>query len=81
MCYPEYANNSAVGISGSVYTQITDVETECNGLMTYDRYLKVSANDIFIANQRLIRHLSDTDTLTSSSVVKKKNRDFWFVHE
>jgi beta-galactosidase/beta-glucuronidase len=25
------------GLSAIVYTQITDVETECNGLMTYDR--------------------------------------------
>jgi hypothetical protein len=25
------------GLSAVVYTQITDVETECNGLMTYDR--------------------------------------------
>lgn len=25
------------GICASVYTQITDVETECNGLLTYDR--------------------------------------------
>ncbi len=33
------------GLSGVVYTQITDVETECNGLMTYDRSLiKVDLN-------------------------------------
>jgi len=25
------------GLSASIYTQLTDVETECNGLMTYDR--------------------------------------------
>ena len=25
------------GLSAAVYTQITDVETECNGLLTYDR--------------------------------------------
>jgi len=25
------------GLSGAIYTQTTDVETECNGLMTYDR--------------------------------------------
>jgi hypothetical protein len=27
----------AFGLSAAVYTQTTDVETECNGLMTYDR--------------------------------------------
>ncbi|MFM8489552.1 MAG: hypothetical protein ACKOCH_24725, partial [Bacteroidota bacterium] len=31
------------GLSASIYTQITDVETEANGLMTYDR--KVSKID------------------------------------
>ena len=25
------------GLCGAIYTQITDVETECNGLLTYDR--------------------------------------------
>ena len=28
---------SSFGLSAAVYTQTTDVETECNGLMTYDR--------------------------------------------
>jgi hypothetical protein len=27
----------SAGLSAAVYTQISDVETECNGLMTYDR--------------------------------------------
>jgi hypothetical protein len=32
------------GLSAAVYTQITDCETECNGLMTYDRQvIKVDA--------------------------------------
>jgi beta-galactosidase/beta-glucuronidase len=29
--------NSAAGLSAVIYTQLTDVETECNGLLTYDR--------------------------------------------
>jgi len=28
---------NAFGLSAAVYTQVTDVETECNGLLTYDR--------------------------------------------
>ncbi len=28
------------GLSAAVYTQLTDVETEVNGLITYDRYVK-----------------------------------------
>jgi hypothetical protein len=32
------------GLSAAVYTQLTDVETECNGLMTYDRaVMKIEA--------------------------------------
>ena len=29
--------NSSAGLSAVIYTQLTDVETECNGLLTYDR--------------------------------------------
>ena len=38
------------GLSGAVYTQITDVEVETNGLMTYDRLLKADVNEIRRAN-------------------------------
>ena len=32
-----FANDLRVGMSGAIYTQLTDVETEINGLMSYDR--------------------------------------------
>jgi hypothetical protein len=32
-----YALKNDPGLSAAVYTQLTDVEVECNGLMTYDR--------------------------------------------
>src|SRR5262249_52893663 len=32
-----WALNKLRGLSAAVYTQTTDVETECNGLLTYDR--------------------------------------------
>ncbi len=32
-----YALKDSKGLNALVYTQITDVETECNGLLTYDR--------------------------------------------
>lgn len=38
------------GMSAAVYTQITDVETELNGLMTYDRVLKCDPAQISLAN-------------------------------
>ncbi|MYW69795.1 glycoside hydrolase family 2 [Streptomyces sp. SID8379] len=43
------------GLSASVYTEITDVENEVNGLMTYDRQVvKVDAARVKAANQALI---------------------------
>ncbi|MEU0335392.1 AbfB domain-containing protein [Streptomyces sp. NPDC006193] len=43
------------GLSASVYTEITDVENESNGLLTYDRQVvKVDAARIRAANRALI---------------------------
>ncbi|MCK4872729.1 MAG: beta galactosidase jelly roll domain-containing protein [Phycisphaerales bacterium] len=43
------------GLSAAIYTQITDVETECNGLLTYDReVVKVDAARIAAANRGLL---------------------------
>jgi hypothetical protein len=40
------------GLSAAVYTQTTDVETEANGLMTYDReVIKMDAERVKAANQ------------------------------
>jgi hypothetical protein len=46
----------AKGMSGSVYTQITDVEGEHNGLFTYDRKIeKVDEAKIRAINEATIR--------------------------
>jgi beta-galactosidase/beta-glucuronidase len=38
------------GLSAAVYTQLTDVETECNGLLTYDRAVtKIDAKQAYDA--------------------------------
>ncbi|EFK96310.1 glycoside hydrolase family 2, sugar binding, partial [sediment metagenome] len=43
------------GLSATVYTQITDVETETNGLMTYDRKVnKMGAENVYKANHNII---------------------------
>ncbi len=39
------------GMSAAVYTQITDVEVETNGLLTYDRIPKANAQEIARANR------------------------------
>jgi hypothetical protein len=44
------------GLSAAVYTEITDVEMELNGLMTFDRkVIKGRASDFFAVNQRTIQ--------------------------
>ena len=46
------------GLSGSVYTQLADVEDECNGLLSADR-LVVKANEKKLRklNERIIRSM------------------------
>ena len=39
------------GLSAAVYTQITDVEIEANGLLTYDRIFKADPAQIALANR------------------------------
>jgi len=42
------------GLSASIYTQTTDVETETNGLMTYDRKInKMGVENVFKANHNI----------------------------
>ena len=58
--YTKYADmliyfKSNKGLSGAVYTEITDVEMELNGFMTYDRkVIKGNESDYFEVNQRII---------------------------
>jgi hypothetical protein len=43
------------GLSAAVYTEITDVEQELNGFITYDReVVKVDVDAVYAANQKLI---------------------------
>ena len=38
-----WRKTAAAGLSAAVYTQLADLESELNGLMTYDRHLKCPA--------------------------------------
>ena len=52
--------------SAAVYTQLTDVETEMNGLMTYDRdYIKVDMDRVKAANDALSSVLSSSTGIDS----------------
>ena len=47
-----WALRDAAGLSAAVYTQTSDVETECNGLLTYDRALcKLDLDTLRTANR------------------------------
>ncbi len=52
------------GLNAAIYTQITDVENECNGLMTYDRLLKPDPTRIEISNEK-----ARSGQLTTTTVV------------
>ena len=48
------------GLSATVYTQLTDVEDETNGLITYDRkVIKIDVNKMKEANEKLYNAFSD----------------------
>lgn len=57
--YTTYARKLAYyktfkGLSAAVYTQITDVEVEVNGLMSYDRVVKSDIDRLYRANRLAI---------------------------
>jgi len=66
-----YADDLTPGVSGAVYTEITDIEKEVNGLMTYDRkVIKADISRIAAAIGRREFPPSNTNTLVSTSQVK-----------
>ncbi len=67
------------GLSATIYTQTTDVETETNGLMTYDRKVnKMGVENVFRANYNIIpASLKSHERIFTDSflVDLKNNRD------
>lgn len=55
------------GLSAAVYTEITDVENECNGLLTYDRVMKTDVNLIKASNRKAITGQLFITTLVPAS--------------
>lgn len=45
------------GCSAAIYTQLTDVENEVNGLMTYDRMIKLPVDELRKVNEGIISNL------------------------
>ena len=62
---------SGYGLGGAVYTQTTDVESEINGLLTYDRkVLKVDQEKVRAANQRLCQSLDSLKAVKSPAIAQ-----------
>ena len=52
--------NIKKGLCASIYTQLSDVEEEINGLITFDRkIIKVNEKDIQDMNKRLYSEVND----------------------
>jgi hypothetical protein len=75
------------GLSAAVYTQITDVETEVNGLLTYDRaVIKVDLERAAAVNKGNVSHIPQVTVLVPTSQEKgqtwrytfDKPADGWF---
>jgi len=63
-------------LSSSVYTQLTDIELECNGLLSYDRVHKLDESQqqaIFDANAAIIR-------ASMNPALKSMHDDKGFLH-
>ena len=48
------------GLCATVYTQLTDIEDEVNGLFTYDRVLKVPESDVIEFNKAVYNAFDET---------------------
>jgi len=60
----------AQGLSGSIYTQITDIEQEQNGLLTYDRAVtKIPVGEIAAINAKMVpKATNNSDAMRDLSV-------------
>src|SRR5208337_540433 len=57
------------GLNAAIYTQITDVENECNGLMSYDRLVKPDMDRIYSSNLKAITGHNTVRTVVPTSQV------------
>jgi hypothetical protein len=65
------------GLSASIYTQTTDVETETNGLMTYDRMInKMGTENVFRANSDMLPPSLAVDETTFSETYSLELSNF-----
>ena len=64
---------TTAGLNAAVYTEITDVEAELNGLLTYDRVPKGDVTRFYASNRKAIdKTLSYADLLPTSEQTPQK---------
>jgi len=74
-----YALRDDPGLSAAVYTQITDVETEANGLLTYDRkVVKVDERRVAAVNRGDVSHVPQTQVVIPTSQEKGQTWRYTF---
>jgi hypothetical protein len=67
------------GLSAAVYTQITDVETEVNGLLTYDRaVIKVDLDRAAAVNKGNVSHVPQVTVVVPTSQEKGQTWRYTF---
>ncbi|MBN2164205.1 MAG: hypothetical protein JXR25_15535 [Pontiellaceae bacterium] len=64
------------GISAGVYTQTTDVEVEINGLLTYDRVIKLDPEWVRKQSEKLL-NTPDTVNVTTLLPTAEKEAQIW----
>jgi hypothetical protein len=66
----DYEPSTRGGLNAGVYTEITDMETESAGLLTYDRQLKIDPAQINAANQAaILAYNIATDSITNAGLI------------
>jgi len=68
---------SAGTLNGAIYTQITDVENECNGLLTYDRIVKPDPTLIAYSNEKTVTGQIKITTILPTS--QSQNRTWKYT--
>jgi len=82
--YNTYANSlvnfkTNNGLSAAVYTELTDVEIELNGLMTYDRkVIKTDAQKIKVSNTNVIKSNFNLTVVLPSATVESQTWKYTF---
>lgn len=68
----------SAGLSAAVYTQLTDVEIECNGLLTYDRdVIKVDVPRVAAVNQGDFSRMPPPPKITPIAATSEINPQAW----